>query len=233
VANGVKVNEQTAMGGNGQPEFFEVSRRKMVERQLHARGISDPRVLAAFARVPRHEFVPQDYRQDAYGDFPIPIGEGQTISQPYIVAAMIEPLGLQAGDLVLEIGTGSGYETAVLAELVRHVYSVERYEGLAGNARSTLERLGYQNVTIFIGDGSAGVPGLAPFDAVIVSAAAPRFPTPLFEQLREGGRMIMPVGTVHAQELQLARKVNGRPEIERLEGCRFVPLVGAEGFSSA
>jgi protein-L-isoaspartate(D-aspartate) O-methyltransferase len=219
------------MSGNGFPDRFAVARQKMVEQQLRRRGITHERVLASFARVPRQEFVAEEHREDSYGDFPIPIGEGQTISQPYIVAAMVESLGLQPSDIVLEIGTGSGYETAVLAEVVRQVYSVERHEPLAERARSTLERLGYRNAAIFIGDGSAGISGLGPFDAIIVSAAAPQFPSALFEQLREGGRMITPVGSAQAQELQLVRREEGRPVITKLEGCRFVPLIGAEGFA--
>jgi protein-L-isoaspartate(D-aspartate) O-methyltransferase len=218
------------MGGNGHQEVFQRSRQQMVEQQLRARGILDARVMQAFGRVPRHQFVPAEYRDDAYGDFPIPIGQDQTISQPYIVAAMIEPLQLQPADVVLEIGTGSGYETAILAELVHHVYSIERHERLAERARATLEGLGYRHATVFIGDGSAGLPDLAPFDAIIVSAAAPRFPYALFDQLRAGGRMMTPVGSAQAQELQLVRKLDNRPVISRLEGCRFVPLVGIAGF---
>jgi protein-L-isoaspartate(D-aspartate) O-methyltransferase len=218
------------MGGNGQPDRFAVARQNMVEQQLRQRGIADVRVLTAFGRVPRDEFVGEAHCAEAYGDFPIPIGEGQTISQPYIVAAMIEPLGLEASDVVLEIGTGSGYETAVLAEMVRQVYSIERHAELAQRAGSILERLGYRNVAIFIGDGSAGLPELGPFDGIVVSAASPRFPSALFEQLREGGRMITPVGSAQAQELQLITKARCQPVITRLEGCRFVPLVGTEGF---
>ncbi len=221
------------MIGSNNAEAFATARARMVAEQLRARGIDDDRVLAAFSRVPRHEFVPAEHRDDAYSDYPLPIGEGQTISQPYIVAAMTQNLRLQPRDLVLEIGTGSGFQTAVLAELAAHVYSIERFEALAAPARGVLGRLGYRNITVFTGDGSAGLPELAPFDAVIVSAAAPRVNPAWFEQLVEGGRIIVPVGTPQAQELHLVQKVNGKASTTRLDPCRFVPLVGAEGFPGA
>jgi protein-L-isoaspartate(D-aspartate) O-methyltransferase len=204
----------------------------MVESQLRARGIRDERVLAAMFRVPRHEFVSEEHREQVYEDHPIPIGEGQTISQPYIVAIMLEALALNPSDTVLEIGTGSGYQTALLAELVRQVYSVERYASLARAAQATLARLGFNNVEVFVADGSHGLPDRAPFDAIVVSAAAPQIPPPLFEQLREGGRMVIPVGPAHAQELQLVRKHEGQPVVTSMEGCRFVPLIGSEGYRS-
>jgi len=221
------------MNGSNSADDFSTLRGRMVAEQLRARGISDPRLLAAFSRVPRHVFVPAEQRDDAYEDYPLPIGEGQTISQPYIVAAMLAHVALQPSDIVLEIGTGSGFQTAVLAELVEHVYSIERYDALAERARAALAGLGYANATVFTGDGSAGLAELAPFDAVIVSAAAPRVTTEWFEQLREGGRIIAPIGAPQAQELQLVQKVNGQPVMTYLEGCRFVPLVGTEGFSRA
>ena len=204
----------------------------MVESQLRARGIRDERVLAAMFRIPRHEFVSEEHRDQVYEDHPIPIGEGQTISQPYIVAIMLEALALNPSDTVLEIGTGSGYQTALLAELVRQVYSVERYASLARAAQATLARLGFNNVEVLVGDGSRGLPDHAPFDAIVVSAAAPQIPPPLFEQLREGGRMVIPVGPAHAQELQLVRKHEGQPLVTVMEGCRFVPLIGSEGYRS-
>lgn len=204
----------------------------MVESQLRARGIRDERVLAAMLRVPRHEFVSEEHREQVYEDHPIPIGEGQTISQPYIVAIMLEALALDPSDTVLEIGTGSGYQTALLAELVRQVYSVERYASLARAAQATLARLGFNNVEVLVGDGSRGLPDRAPFDVIVVSAAAPQIPPPLFEQLREGGRMVIPVGPAHAQELQLVRKHEGQPVVTSMEGCRFVPLIGSEGYRS-
>jgi len=201
----------------------------MVRAQIEDRGIRDLRVLEAMRKVPRQEFVPETLQQDAYEDHPLPIGEGQTISQPYIVAAMLEHLALQATDRVLEIGTGSGYVTALLSLLAAEVYSVERHAQLAASAKNTLQRLGYRNVKIRVGDGSRGWAEYAPFDAILVSAATSEMPPTLFAQLREGGRMVVPVGPSFSQELQLISKVNGQPEVEVLEGCRFVPLVeGAE-----
>jgi len=207
-----------------QIDSFLEQRRNMVESQLRARGIRDERVLAAMSHVPRHEFVSPDYRDQVYEDHPIPIGEGQTISQPYIVAIMLQALALDSSDVVLEIGTGSGYLTALLAELTRQVYSVERHASLAG--------LGYTNVEVLVGDGGKGFPDRAPFDVIVVSAAAPQIPPPLFEQLREGGRMIVPVGPAQAQELKLVRKHGGEAVVLRMEGCRFVPLIGSEGYGS-
>jgi protein-L-isoaspartate(D-aspartate) O-methyltransferase len=205
----------------------------MVRAQLAERGIRDVRVLDAMRKVPRHEFVPETLRQEAYEDHPLPIGEGQTISQPYIVAAMLEHLALQAGDQaaerVLEVGTGSGYVTALLSLLCAVVYSVERHAQLAASAESTLHRLGYRNVKIRVGDGSQGWPEYAPFDAILVSAATPEMPPALFAQLRERGRMVVPVGPPSSQELQLIRNVGGEPEVKFLEGCRFVPLVEGTG----
>ena len=197
----------------------------MVRTQLAERGIRDLRVLDAMRSVPRHEFVPESFRQDAYEDHPLPIGEGQTISQPYIVAAMLEYLALQATDRVLEVGTGSGYVTALLSLLSAEVYSVERHAPLAASAEATLQRLEYRNVKIKVGDGSQGWAEYAPFDAILVSAATPDMPPDLFEQVREGGRMMVPIGPSSCQELQLIRKVKGQPEVKILEGCRFVPLV--------
>jgi protein-L-isoaspartate(D-aspartate) O-methyltransferase len=211
----------------------ELKREEMVRKQLAERGIRDVRVLDAMCKVPRHEFVPETFRQEAYEDHPLPIGEGQTISQPYIVAAMLEHLALQAGDQtaerVLEVGTGSGYVTALLSLLCAEVYSVERHVQLAISAESTLQRLGYRNVKIRVGDGSRGWPEYAPFDAILVSAATPEMPPALFTQLREGGRMVVPVGPSSSQELQLIHKIGGEPTVNILEGCRFVPLVEGTG----
>jgi protein-L-isoaspartate(D-aspartate) O-methyltransferase len=218
------------MSSHTQAEEFAAKRNLMVSTQLQARGISDARVLAAMARVPRHEFVAEEYREQAYEDHPVPIGEGQTLSQPYIVAIMLQALALTGTEKVLEIGTGSGYQTALLAELAGEVYSVERHGSLAHSAENVLQHLGYRNVCVLVGDGSQGLPAQAPFDAIIVSAAAPRIPRPLLEQLREGGRMIVPVGPAHAQELQLVHKQHGQPVIDTLEGCRFVPLIGGQGY---
>ena len=206
-------------------DYFWGQRDEMVRVQLAERGIRDSRVLDAMRRVPRHEFVPEAFQADAYGDHPLPIGEGQTISQPYIVAAMLAHLALQAADRVLEVGTGSGYVTALLALLCAEVYSVERHAVLAAAAESTLRRLGYFNVKIRVADGSLGWPENAPYDAILVSAATPEMPPALFAQMREGGRMMVPVGPSSSQELELIRKAGGRPEVTVLEGCRFVPLV--------
>jgi protein-L-isoaspartate(D-aspartate) O-methyltransferase len=208
-----------------QRDSFDVQRAKMVQSQLAARGIRDDRVLAAMREVPRQEFVPEALRDQAYEDHPLPIGSGQTISQPYIVAVMLEHLGLQPADRVLEIGTGSGYVTALLSRLCAEVYSIERHVDLAAAAEATLARFGYSNVKARVGDGRLGWPENAPFDAILVSAAAFEMPPALFAQLRDGGRMIVPVGPPASQELQLIRKINGQPEVEVLEGCRFVPLV--------
>jgi protein-L-isoaspartate(D-aspartate) O-methyltransferase len=206
-------------------DSHERQREEMVRVQLAERGIRDPRVLDAMGKVPRHEFVPETFRPEAYEDHPLPIGAEQTISQPYIVAAMLEHLALQATDRVLEVGTGSGYVTAVLSLLSAEVYSVERHAQLADSAESTLHRLEYRNVKIKVGDGSLGWAEYAPFDAILVSAATPEIPPALFAQLCEGGRMMAPVGPSSSQELQLIRKVGGQPQVKILEGCRFVPLI--------
>jgi protein-L-isoaspartate(D-aspartate) O-methyltransferase len=212
-----------------QHDPFHARRCNMVRLQIEERGIRDLRVLDAMRKVPRHDFVPESFRQDAYEDHPLPIGEEQTISQPYIVAAMLEYLALQAddsgGDRVLEIGTGSGYVTALLSLLADEVYSVERHAQLAASAESTLRRLEYRNVKIRVGDGREGWAEYAPFDAILVSAATAEMPPTLFAQLREGGRMMAPIGPSSSQDLQLIRKVKGLPEVKILEGCRFVPLL--------
>ena len=204
---------------------YEAQREAMVRVHLEARGIRDRRVLSAMLEVPRHEFVPEEFQSDAYEDHPLPIGAGQTISQPYIVAVMLQHLALRPHDRVLEVGTGSGYATALLSRLCAQVCSVERHPELAASAQSTIARLGYSNVTIKVADGSQGVPESAPFDAILVSAATPALPPALFVQLREGGRLVIPVGFAISQQLQLIRRVGGQVEVELLEGCRFVPLV--------
>jgi protein-L-isoaspartate(D-aspartate) O-methyltransferase len=214
-----------AMSFPFQPDSPERQREAMVRMQLADRGIHDQRVLDAVRQVPRHEFVPETFRQQAYEDHPLPIGEEQTISQPYIVAAMLEHLALEAGDRVLEVGTGSGYVTALLSLLAAEVYSVERHATLAATAEATLHRLEYRNVHIKIGDGTQGWAEHAPFDAILVSAATSAMPPALFAQLRDGGRMIVPVGPSSSQDLQLIVKVGGQPKVKILEGCRFVPLV--------
>src|ERR1700685_4117664 len=204
-----------------QRDPLQWQREEMVRKQLAERGIRHARVLAAMSSVPRHEFVPETSRLRAYEDHPLPIGEGQTISQPYIVAAMLERLGLQGDERILEVGTGSGYVTALLSLLASKVYSVERHAQLAASAENILQRFEYQNVKIKVGDGSQGWPEYAPFDAILVSAATPEIPPAVFAQLREGGRMIAPIGPSTSQDLHLIRKVGGAPEVKVLEGCRF------------
>ena len=201
----------------------------MVETQLRARGITDERVLSAMLRVPRHEFTPAQCRSQAYEDHPLPIGEQQTISQPYIVALMLESLSLKPEDKVLEVGTGSGYATALLAEMAAHVISLERHAALADEAERLLNGLGYENVQVITRDGSQGYPQSAPYDAILVSAAAAIVPPPLPAQLAEGGRMIIPVGSLDSQQLQLIRLQNGQPHTSLREMCRFVPLVPESG----
>ncbi len=208
---------------------FANLRRSMVEDQLRARGVKDERVLQTMARVPRHEFAPEPYRGQAYEDHPLPIGEGQTISQPYIVALMLEALALTPADRVLEVGTGSGYVTALLAELVAEVFSVERHPALVDAARDLLGRMGYTTVKVILGDGSQGFSAAAPYDAIIVSAAAAEIPQALVAQMAEGGRIIIPVGMPESQQLQLIRMENGQPRIALRELCRFVPLVSGNG----
>jgi protein-L-isoaspartate(D-aspartate) O-methyltransferase len=201
------------------------SRQLMVDSQLRDRGISDRCVLDAMLRVPRHEFVPEACRAQAYEDHPLPIGDGQTISQPYIVALMLEALELTPNDKVLEVGTGSGYVTALLADLAREVVSIERHPSLAESARNLLTVLGLRNVHVITGDGALGRPDSAPFDAILVSAAALSLPPTLPAQLREGGRMIIPIGSSNSQQLQFIRIVNGQAAISLRELVRFVPLV--------
>jgi protein-L-isoaspartate(D-aspartate) O-methyltransferase len=213
------------MASDSQVDVFRSWREEMVRSQIAERGIRDERVLDVMRRVPRHEFVAETLWQNAYEDHPLPIGEGQTISQPYMVAAMLQHLDLRAADRVLEIGTGSGYATALLSLLCAEVYSVERHASLAVAAENTLRRLGYHNVNIRIADGREGWPMVAPFDAILVSAAAADVPAALIAQLREGGRAIVPVGPSLSQELQLIRKVNGQSQVKIFEGCRFVPLI--------
>ena len=213
------------MNSSAETDAFSTLRLRMVESQLRARGIADERVLDAMMRVQRHEFTAEPYRDQAYEDHPLPIGEGQTISQPYIVALMLESLAIKPSDRVLEVGTGSGYATALLAELAGQVFSVERHPALADQARELLTRMGYDKLRVMVGDGSQGFPAGAPYDAILVSAAAREIPEALLMQLAEGGRMIIPVGSVESQQLQLIQMKNGQPQITRRELCRFVPLV--------
>ncbi len=213
---------------------FAILRDIMIREQLEYRGISDPAVIAAMGDVPREEFVPTDLRAYAYEDGPLPIGEGQTISQPYMVAYMTEALELSRDDRVLEIGTGSGYAAAVLSRIVEEVHTVERIAGLAAIARERLDRLGYQNIQIHVGDGSLGWPEKAPYDAIVVTAGAPDIPQSLTEQLAVGGRLVIPVG--HSLTFQTLVRVRraGKNDYRResLMAVMFVPLIGAAGWES-
>ena len=209
---------------------FERTRLKMVDEQLVARGIKDPRVLSAMGRVPRHLFVEEALQDRAYGDHALPIGEHQTISQPYMVALMTESLGLKGPERVLEIGTGSGYQTAVLAELAGRVYSIERIAVLADRARRSLASLGYRNVSIKVFDGTYGWKEQSPFDVILVTAGSPEVPAPLIEQLKIGGRMLIPVGDRTTQVLKKVTKTATGIEVTELTGCVFVPLIGGHGW---
>jgi protein-L-isoaspartate(D-aspartate) O-methyltransferase len=205
--------------------------RSLIDRELRPEGITDERVLDAMYRVKREKFVPETLRERAYDNNPLPIGENQTISQPYIVARMTQGLDLRPEDKVLEVGTGSGYQTAILAELACVVYSVERLEGLALKARTSLYSQGYKNIILVVGDGSKGLPEYAPYDKIIVTAGSPDVPKPLVEQLRNGGKLVIPVGGRYVQDLVLVEKaLNGRIARRSLGGCRFVPLLGSEGW---
>ncbi|MBZ5660856.1 MAG: protein-L-isoaspartate(D-aspartate) O-methyltransferase [Acidobacteriia bacterium] len=203
----------------------------MVETQIRRRGVFSPRVLDVMALIPRQEFVPAQFRNEAYADKPLPIGEGQTISQPYMVAAMAESLELTGSERVLEIGTGSGYQAAVLSMLAREVITVESRTTLALEAQERLTDLGYANVHVHNGDGSLGFSETAPYDAILVTAAAPEIPRLLAGQLREAGRLVIPVGSQENQELVQARKTNGELKSRELFGCRFVLLLGRHGWS--
>ena len=214
-----------------QNDHFRIARERMVENQIARRGIKDKRVLEAMKKVPRHFFVDEALWDQAYGDFPLPIGEGQTISQPYIVAKMTEELGLKGNEKVLEIGTGSGYQTAILAELAKAVFSVERIPALLKRARQILDKLGYQNVMIKLDDGTWGWKEHAPYDAILVTAGAPTIPTPLIEQLNDPGIMVVPVGDEYSQTLTKLTKKDGKVHTEFLEGVRFVKLIGDHGWS--
>ena len=212
-------------------EPFTAQRLSMVESHLRQRGIHDERVLRAMSKVPRHEFVGQQRQYEAYADHPVLIGEDQTTSQPYIIAAMLQAAEINSTDRVLEIGAGSGYQTALLAELAAQVFAVERYATLAEEARTVLARLGYSNITIVTGDGSLGHFAAAPYDAIVVSCAAPRLPPALMAQLAPQGRMVIPVGEPDQQVLQLVRRLpDGTTTLRVLESCRFVPLIGEQGF---
>ena len=211
---------------------FDVLRTRMVEEQLRARGLSDERLLAAFRKVPRHHFVPEPLQHEAYTDHPLPIGAGQTISQPYMVALMTSHLRLQGHERVLEIGAGSGYQTAILAEIALDVCSVERLPELLAVVADRMQALGYLNVRLTAGNGSLGWPEYAPYDAILVTAAAPDVPQPLLDQLADPGRMVLPVGATNAQVLTEVEKAHGAIQRRDIAGCMFVPLIGHYGWPS-
>jgi len=225
------------MGSNGShasnaSSDFEDARREMVAEQIRARGIDSQRVLGAMQSVPRHLFVGPEQIFFAYSDEPLPIGAGQTISQPFMVAAMADALSLESDDRVLEIGAGSGYQSAVLSLLAREVITVETQPSLAASARDRLARLGYNNVRVEFGDGSLGWPTAAPYNAILVTAAAPAVPPPLVEQLADGGRLVIPVGYPEQQNLLRITKREDGMSYESLYACRFVPLLGRYGWSA-
>ncbi len=215
-------------------DSYIARRNEMVLEQISRRGVTDARVLDAMRAVAREEFVPEDMRELAYTDQPLPIGEGQTISQPYIVAAMTEALLLRGGENVLEIGTGSGYAAAVLANIAREVHTIERIAVLADRARATLQRLGYGTVNVIVGDGTLGWPGAAPYDAIVITAEGPRVPPSLRAQLKPGGRLVMPLGKTPFDQVlvRLTRGDDGEDGMEELYPVRFVPLIGAEGWNA-
>jgi protein-L-isoaspartate(D-aspartate) O-methyltransferase len=207
-------------------------RNKMIDEQLIPRGIRDPRVLDAMRLTPRHEFIPEEFRSYAYDDSPVPIGEGQTISQPFMVAYMTQALQLNSEDKVLEIGTGSGYQTSILARLVKEVYTIERIEELSMNAQKILRKMLHKNIHFYVGDGSEVFKDLSlRFNAIMVTAAIPQAIEPLFDRLEEGGRLIAPIGGRSEQILKLFRRSDGRMEEENLGGCVFVPLIGKYGWN--
>lgn len=212
------------------PAPFEAERREMIEAQLRRRGIRDERVLEAMALVPRHEFVPPAFVKAAYEDRPLPIGESETISQPYIVAVMTQAAQVQPGDKALEVGTGSAYQAAILACLGATVYSLERNPKLAQAARDRLARLGFAGIEVITGDGSGGYPEAAPYQVILVTAAAPKAPSALVAQLAEGGRMVIPVGNLFHQDLHLILKQGGETIVHLLDACQFVPLIGKCGW---
>ncbi|NQU98053.1 protein-L-isoaspartate(D-aspartate) O-methyltransferase [Candidatus Woesearchaeota archaeon] len=210
---------------------YSEPRKSMVDNQLRGRDIKDELVLKAMEKVPRHEFVPEEHKERAYGDFPVPIGLGQTISQPYVVAAMTEALTLKGGEKILEIGTGSGYQAAVLAEIAKKVYTIERIKELTEKSRETLKKLNYNNVKVVEGDGHEGYKEGFPYDGILVTAACQKIPEQLNEQLNEGGRIVIPIGDRSFQELFVFTKNKGKLEEKFLFDCRFVPMIGASGWN--
>jgi protein-L-isoaspartate(D-aspartate) O-methyltransferase len=211
-------------------EYYQEARRLMVETQIRARGVSDSRVLAAMGKVPRHLFIPRHLWEQAYNDYPLPIGEDQTISQPYIVALMTEALELKGPEKVLELGTGSGYQAAILGEIAAEVYTIERLPALARTAQQVLGSLGYTNVQVRVADGTMGWAEVAPFDAILVTAGSPQVPPPLVDQIAMGGRLVIPVGDRYSQTLTRVRRTPEGLKTEYLGGCRFVKLIGRHGW---
>jgi protein-L-isoaspartate(D-aspartate) O-methyltransferase len=209
---------------------YRLAREEMVKHQLIRRNITDPLVLDAMRKVPRHKFVEPALRNRAYDDCPLPIGYGQTISQPYIVALMTQSLELKGSERVLEIGTGSGYQAAILAEIADKVFTMERHSALANQARQVLDELKYANIVMRTGDGSIGWKQFAPYDGIIVTAASPGVPESLVKQLKDGGRMVIPVGDKYSQDLTIVTHIGNETDIKKVGGCVFVPLVGREGF---
>ena len=220
----------TVNGTRKEPDYT-AERRVMIRTQLQRRGITDRRVLQAMREVPRHAFVPPEWRHEAYSDRPLPIADDQTISQPYMVAIMTQSLALQGHERVLEVGTGSGYQAAVLSRLAAQVYSIEYFPNLAETARAVLQRLGYTNVQVMTGDGGLGLPAHAPYHGILVAAAAPHVPQSLLGQLAEGGRLVIPVGSVASQELLIITRHGDDYPQARSVPCRFVPLLGQEGWA--
>ena len=222
----------TVNGTRKEPDYTAAC-LTMIRAQLQRRGITDTRVLQAMREVPRHAFVPVEWRHEAYSDRPLPIADEQTISQPYMVAIMTQSLALQGHECVLEVGTGSGYQAAVLSRLVAHVYTIEYFPTLAESARAMLQRLGYTNVQVITADGSLGLPAHAPYQGILVAAAAPHVPQPMLAQLAEGGRLVIPVGSRTTQDLLIVTRHNDSYTQERSVPCRFVPLLGQEGWADA
>jgi protein-L-isoaspartate(D-aspartate) O-methyltransferase len=210
---------------------YRLARERMVKNQLIPRGISDKGVLRAMEKIHRHLFVEEALAGEAYNDHPLPIGHKQTISQPYIVALMTEALELTGEDTVLEIGTGSGYQTAILAELSKTVYTIERIEPLLQKSEKLLEELGYTNIRFMVSDGTQGWKEYAPYDAIMVTAGAPKMPQPLLDQLSDGGRLVIPIGNRYSQDLMRVKKAKNRFIEENLGGCRFVDLIGTHGWN--
>jgi protein-L-isoaspartate(D-aspartate) O-methyltransferase len=222
----------TVNGTRKEPDYT-TARLSMIRAQLQRRGIADPRVLQVMREVPRHAFVPPEWRHEAYSDRPLPIAHDQTISQPYMVAIMTQSLELQGHERVLEVGTGSGYQAAVLSRLAADVYTIEYFPALAKRARALLQRLGYTNVQVLTGDGGLGLLAHAPYHGILVAAAAPYVPQPLLTQLAEGGHLVIPVGSVTSQELLIITRHRDHYAQERSVPCRFVPLLGQEGWADA